>query len=321
MEFGQVIQLPERTIGRSGRDLFLSHKDITIIMAPYERHSVFTKAIDELYRHISIPFNLIVVEGNAPEEIRLQLEKRQRQHGNMTIIYTNHYPSLGNAFNLAVPHFKTPYALFIDNEVRLPKGTVESLIKTAQEREAMVVYPNDGLIGRQIVTFGAEGERVVRSVKTFGLRPCFLLAHEAVSRMEKLFEEPSSPYTVGVDLTYKLGLKGLEALEDKSAKIEMRVEGPVKAVDMPFYRTQWNRERLGHALDHLGTKWGIELAEDPVYETFLTQKFEEAQKPVGFEILASRFALGVRNGSRRFQNAVTVLRSVGSKPSYASKSA
>ena len=322
MGFEQVIQLPERTIGRSGRDLFLSHKDVTIIMAPYDRHTVFPKAVDELYRNISIPFNLIVVEGNSPEEIRLELEKRQRQHGNMTIIYTNHYPSLGNAFNLALPHFKTPYALCMDNEVRLPAGTVESMIKTAQDRQAPVIYPQNSMITRRVQVLGAAGEKMTRTIQTFGLRPCFLLAQEVVNGMEKLFEDPSCPYTAGVDLTHKLGLKGLEAVEDRNAKVEMRVEGVLNSLDAPFYRSQWNRERFAAALEHLEKRWKIVLAEDPVYDAWIERKMEDGQKPVGLEVLVSRLSLGVREGTRRVQNAVMYLRSVGSsKHPYASKSA
>jgi glycosyltransferase involved in cell wall biosynthesis len=322
MGYEQLITLPERSIGRAGRDLFLSHKDVTIIMVPYERYSIFPKAVDELYRTIQIPFNLIVVEGNAPEGIRIQLEKRQRRHANMTIIYTNHCPSLANAFNLAVPHFKTPYALFMDNEMRLPEGTLEKMLEAAQENHAAVISPQDSMLERQLHTPKASGSEVLSRVTTFGIKPCFLLSQDALAGMGKLFDDASSPYTLGVDVHYKLRSKGLKVCEYVGAKIETRPESALQPGDFPLFRTQWNRERLLQSYDQLEKKWGVKLAEDPIYGTWLHEKIQIAEKPVGgLEMLWNGLASNLReNGWKKVRDTVFYLRSLHwQKSSYVSK--
>ncbi|HLD49816.1 MAG TPA: glycosyltransferase, partial [bacterium] len=127
--------LPECTLGRAGHDLFSSRKDLTVIMVPFERFSPFAKAVDDLYKTMDVPFNLIVIEGNAPESVRASLEKCQRKHKNITIIYSNHQTSIGAAINLAVPHLKTKYAFIIDNDVRIPRGAMSSLLRGALENQ------------------------------------------------------------------------------------------------------------------------------------------------------------------------------------------
>ena len=85
--------LPERSIGRSGGDLFSKPKQLTVILMPFERFSSFARAVDHLQRSIDVPFNLIIVEGNAPDSVRVSLEKRQRRYKNVTIIYSEHQVS------------------------------------------------------------------------------------------------------------------------------------------------------------------------------------------------------------------------------------
>ncbi len=299
----QEVFLPERSIGRAGCDLFLSHKDITVVMVPYERHSIFPKAVDALYRHIQIPFNLIVIEGCAPEEVRTQLEKHQSRHGNMTIIYTNHCPSLAKAFNLALPHLKTPYTLFIDNEIRFSKGTIETMLKAAQANHVGVVCPKDSMLPRKILAQKNEGSKKVQTVDTFGFHPCILMAQDVLRGMGKIFDEQSSPYTFGVDLIYKLRTRGVEVHETSEAKIEAGADQGLRGGDYPLYRVQWNRNRLTHSLEQLDKKWAIQLMEDPIYHGWLQTKIAETERPVGFEVMLHQVASTVREvGLKQVQN-------------------
>ncbi len=319
MGYVQEIQLAEHSIGRSGRDLFLSQKDVTIIMAPYERHSVFPQAVDDLYRSVNTPFNLVIIEGGAPEEIRVQLEKRQRRHENMTIIYTNYCPALANAFNLALAHLKTPYALFLDNEIRLPTGTVEDLLAAAQTSHAAAIYPKGSMVPRQII--GNGNGAGMHTVETFGLRLCFLMSQEAIRGNGKLFDESSSPYTLGVDLLYTMRAKNLEIYEHQGAKIETRSLGSSRAMDLPLSRVQWNRDRFYQSLEILDKKWGIRLVEDPVYGPWLESKMSRMEVSKESEIgWAGAFWKRLQHGWKNSQESAVNWQPLGlSRNSCASK--
>lgn len=293
----QVAELSERSIGRSGRNLFLSQKDITIIMVPYERHSIFPQAVDDLYRKIEVPFNLIVIEGNAPEDVRIALEKRQRQQGNMTIIYTNHCPGLPSAYNLALSHLRTPYALFMDNEIRLPKGTLENMLEAAHQTGAAVIYPKGGMVPRNIISRRADGQSHEQAVESFGLRPCFLMAHEPITSLGKVFDEFSTPYTMGLDLVFKLRSRGFKLYEHQNAVVETRLEGTPKLKDSPLFRNQWNAERIRQSHEQLEKKWSVRFAEDSVYENWIQNKIEQAEKPVGWKAACARLLTKAREVS------------------------
>lgn len=309
MGYTELVSIAERSIGKSGRDLFLSHKTLTIIMAPYENYSIFPQAVDHLYKNIDIPFNLIVVEGNAPEPIRLALEKRQRKHGNMSIIYTNHCPHLANAFNLALMHFKTRFALFTDNGIRFPKGSIENLVNSVKINPTDVVVPESSLIHRKLRTFNGNGKSVCRSIKTVGMRPCFLVSQDLVSGIGKLFGEFSTPYTFGIDLFYRLKSRGVSFIEEKNFKVEASLPPSVRSLDKPLLRLQWSRERLASSIAHLGKSWGIEIEEDQMFLSWLDLKFQEVEKPDFQEVLWHQLVANFRPESlRRIQEAVVHLK-------------
>ena len=83
------------------------HESVTILLAPLDQYSAFPGAVDAILKETRLPFELIIIEGNAPESVRLKLERRKKQHKNIKIIYSAHRPRLAEAFNLGLPHIRT----------------------------------------------------------------------------------------------------------------------------------------------------------------------------------------------------------------------
>lgn len=241
-------------------------------MIPYERFSPFAKSVDELYKNIDIPFNLIVVEGNAPECIRVALEKRQRQHRNITIVYSRHRPSITGAINLAIPHVKTKYALIMDNDVRVPKGAAAALIESAEQSGAEIIVPKNCFVEREILKAqeGATTSDAPEGMRSLGIRSCFLISNSAIAKMGRLDEEVS-PFTAGADITLMAQEKGIRISSNTEACMEASVEGPIKAVDAELFTFQWNRVRTSNSLKHFRDKWGVELL-DSQYRCWLAEK-------------------------------------------------
>ncbi|MEM8778272.1 MAG: glycosyltransferase [Cyanobacteria bacterium P01_G01_bin.49] len=113
---------------------------VTIIMVPRERFSGTQESLQSIYDHTTIPFNLIYVDANSPEKIQTYL-KQQSQEKNFQLLRTNHYLTPNQARNLGLGHVKTPYLVFIDNDVIVTKGWLESLVTCAEETNAAVVGP------------------------------------------------------------------------------------------------------------------------------------------------------------------------------------
>src|SRR3989338_3679305 len=118
-----------------------SQERVTIVMVPYEQYSSFPRAIDSIYQHTDYPFELIVVEGNAPNSVKTAIERRTQYRKNAKIIYTNHSPLAGEARNLARPHIRTSRVFFMDNDVRVTACWLSNMGKLSDANNASMVCP------------------------------------------------------------------------------------------------------------------------------------------------------------------------------------
>jgi GT2 family glycosyltransferase len=113
---------------------------ITIVVSPRERFSHTRPSLESLYAYTSVPFELIYVDGGSPKSVQTYLQT-QAEVKNFQLIRTEHYLAPNQARNLAIPHIKTAYVLFIDNDVEVSPGWLEDLLTCAQETDATVVCP------------------------------------------------------------------------------------------------------------------------------------------------------------------------------------
>lgn len=259
--------LPERTLGRSGYDLFSSRKDLTVIMIPFERFSPFAKAVDDLYKTIGVPFNLIVVEGNAPEAVRASLQKRQRKHKNMTIIYSDHQTSTGAAINLAVPHLRTPHVFIMDNDVRIPRGAMGEFLRRAVEKPYGIVCPqNYAVLSRRPKPENRESIQ-----PRYGIRTCLLISRDTLDQLGK-FDETMTPFTTGIDIRMAAERLGIPVCNETSTRLELDSENFLWPMDASLHSFQWNEDRVLNSLKGLEKKWGILLPKQDCAEWLKRKK-------------------------------------------------
>jgi GT2 family glycosyltransferase len=112
----------------------------TIAFVPREQFSTTQRSLDTLYQRTEGPFQLVCVDGGSPPAVRRYLERAAFER-NFTLIRTNHYLTPNQARNLAIGHVRTPYVVFVDNDVLVAEGWLEPLVQCAQETGAWVVGP------------------------------------------------------------------------------------------------------------------------------------------------------------------------------------
>ena len=293
-----VMSLPRNTIGRAGKDLFSRKKDLTIVLVPYERFSSFPKAIDDLFRIVTVPFNLIVVEGNAPESVRSALERRERQHRNITIIYSKDHLSVPAAFNLSIPHIETKFALLIDNDIRITNESIHSMIQSAKNGYHGIVSPKNCLVPRKLRMQSSCGEEDgYCEISSLGIRCCFLISKEAIEKLGKL-DESMNPLAMGVEITMLARSKGITIGMDQSACLQCLFDHKLRSLDRVLYRFQWDPVRTGVSRRILAERWGINLQDEP-YGMWLDEKkrFLEDGSLGIFALLSRRFWQTVASAS------------------------
>lgn len=124
----------------SSHDSSQNTPKITIIVSPRERFSYTRESLESIYAHTSLPFRLIYVDGGTPAPVRKYLETQAAQRG-FQLIRTDYYLSPNQARNLGLSHVKTPYVLFVDNDVEVTPGWCDRLLACAEETNATVVCP------------------------------------------------------------------------------------------------------------------------------------------------------------------------------------
>ncbi|MBK7363169.1 MAG: glycosyltransferase [Micavibrio sp.] len=130
------------TSARNFKNHSTLHKDrVTIVMVAHEDYSSFPKAIDKFYENTDYPFDLLVVEGQAPHAIQTALEKRAKLYKNMRILYTHHTPLLNEAYNVAIAHARSPLVFFTDNRLVPEKGWLSDLVRALKLYNCDVLAP------------------------------------------------------------------------------------------------------------------------------------------------------------------------------------
>ncbi|MEN8443513.1 MAG: glycosyltransferase [Cyanobacteria bacterium J06555_13] len=116
----------------------MNSSEVTLIVVPRERFQFAQKSLESLYSNTEHPFHLIYVDNNSPEYLREYLEA-QSQEKEFELVRSPHYLSPNQARNAGLRRVKTPYVVFLDNDIVFSPGWLSALLKCSQETGASVV--------------------------------------------------------------------------------------------------------------------------------------------------------------------------------------
>lgn len=225
------------------------HEPVTILMVPMDQYSVFPAAVDAVLKETRLPFEFVIVEGGAPEPIRLKLQRRQKHHKHMKIIYSAHRPRMAEAFNLGLPHIRTRVAFLMNNNVRVTPLWLEHLLERAKE--------NPGLVCPYITDHEPMvKEKDLSEVDMSG----FLVTQETLRSLGEFDEKVSVPL-LGLDLAQKCKKSGVVIHRDPLTVLEYKSALFPKSTDLKFFQHQWNEKHVRESVSHIHHKWGLKLNE------------------------------------------------------------
>ncbi|MEP7184112.1 MAG: glycosyltransferase family A protein, partial [Betaproteobacteria bacterium] len=100
---------------------------MTIVMTWRERHALALSAIDSIVAHTTPPYRFIYVDVQSPGWLREALAKRSNEWGLEVVRFDEPlWPQ--EARRRVVGMIDTDYVVFIDNDVRVESGWLESLV-------------------------------------------------------------------------------------------------------------------------------------------------------------------------------------------------
>jgi GT2 family glycosyltransferase len=267
--------------------------NVTIVVVPRERFSCAQASLESIYAHTAIPFHLVYVDGNSPPSLQDYLAA-QAEEKSFQVIRTNYYLYPNQARNIGAQAVKTPYLVFVDNDVIVTPGWLEALVDCAESTGAAVVGPLMGQhepVHQEIHFAGGEshiwvdktGRRRLREKmysqgkKVADLQPtlhrtetelaefhCVLVRRSVLERMGGLDEQMLNTKE---HLDFCMTVRELgETVYFEPTSLVTYVPGPPAGWgDLHYYMLRWSDAWTLASLHHLRDKW--DLAEDAYFTT------------------------------------------------------
>lgn len=301
---------------------------VTIVVVPRERFNLSLVSLDTIYAYTDTPFELVYVDGRSPRDIRVRLQEAAKRWG-FTLVRRNRYLSPNEARAIGLAEVRTPYVVFVDNDLLVTPGWLDSLVQCADDTGAWAVGPLylEGDPADEIIHMAGgdlefTGERPRRQFSTIHrlqgvpvseapepLRrePCGFVEFHCVLVRTAAFEKVSLDQRLystreHLDLSLQIAEAGGEVWLEPSSVVTYVTPPPVVLPDVPYFLLRWSESWNAASLAHFCQKYGI----DPEYADRI--RHMRARRQVVFEPVrrVARRTLG-RKGDRAVSKTLFAL--------------
>ncbi|HKZ05209.1 MAG TPA: glycosyltransferase [Methylomirabilota bacterium] len=257
---------------------------VTIVVAPRERFGVTRRALEAIYANTPPPFALVYVDGGSPARVRRYLEIESRARG-FTLVRRDHYLTPNQARNLALPHLRTRYVAFIDNDAVPAPGWLDKLVECAETTGAWIVGPMYfiGEPERQEIHMAAgdarieerpTGRRFVERHRFAGKRPdevrahlrrmpceqvefhCMLVRADVFERLGPL-DEGLRSMAEHTDLCMLARRAGGEVYFEPDAAVTYITSGRFSLADYGYFFWRWGEAATAASIARFREKWDL----------------------------------------------------------------
>ena len=278
--------------------------NVTIAVVPRERFSHTRETLESIYAHTTYPFSLVCVDGNSPPKVRAYLERQAETKG-FQVVRSDRYLSPNQARNLALERVETPYVVFIDNDVVVTPGWLETLMDCAAETRATVVCPLVCIgepVHETIHLAGGEARIVVENCEKRGIHRRIHEKHYFVNRpvaevRDRLVRQPCEFAEFHCMLVRREVFQKLGPLDEKLLSTREHIDfclnvthaggsiycepnavatyvtGSLQLSDLPFFFLRWSDEWERLSLKRFRKKWDL---------TKKNKYFKKRQQRLGF---------------------------------------
>ncbi|MCG9890178.1 MAG: glycosyltransferase [Thermosynechococcaceae cyanobacterium MS004] len=267
----------------------MNSPQVTLVVSPRERFSYSRESLDSIYAHTDTPFDLIYIDGNSPVNVQRYLTEQSQVKG-FTLIRTEQYLSPNQARNLAIVQVKTPYVVFVDNDIAVTSGWLNQLLQCAQGTDAAVVCPLT-CIGQPLhqTIHLAGGEAHIETFQKPGKTKTKRRVHEKhyfvnrpVAEVQDQLQRQQCEFAefhcmlVRTDIFNHIGLLDEALLSTREhidfcmavanaggkiycepASVVTYVPGGLEWSDLPFFMLRWSDAWELASLEHFRKKWNV----------------------------------------------------------------
>ncbi len=259
---------------------------VTVVVVFRERHSFASRALRSILEHRDYPFALHYHDSQSPPSVRRELEAAQGR-GELTL-FTAGAGTPNQQRNQALQAVETKYVCFIDNDVLVTKGWIETLVATAERTRAGIVFPlylmgefsedrihmaggknhlseRNGEIeyNEEHLFANAPASRVAASLQggdsDFGEFHCMLLSMKMLQEVGPL-DEAYLQANEHIDIAMVARQANYRVVfEPKSvvSYVYANAQSPYWLCDIEPFRRRWSHEQAARDVAYLSSKWKL----------------------------------------------------------------
>ena len=293
---------------------------VSVVVVPREGFRQAPSCLTRLLEVTNTPFHLIYVDGNSPGWIARRIQKLLRRHGG-TLIRSETYLRPTQARNVGAREVNTRYIVFLDNDVRVMPGWLDSLVQAAERTGAAYVSPIICIGGRTppLVHVAGGVNELVEEDDGLHFRE---LSHHAGRRLpDVLAEVTAGPTTMAefhavlVRMEVLMRLGGLDeacstAFEHNDLCLQVASQGglgwlePASVVDYApaaaaapgnasFHLVRWSAAWIDESLRAFCGKWSLP-EDDAALAVDLASLHQRRRRPLSYVRSLVRRLLGKR---------------------------
>ena len=313
----------------------------TLVVTPRERFGMARQSLESIYAARSMPFELVYVDARSPQHLSEWVAKQAKIHG-FTHLQVDRFLSPNEARNFGMRKCKTPYVVFIDNDVVCADDWLDWLVRCADETGADVVAPlvcegqplhsrvhqAGGKFAEDVEAFfgAAHGDRVLIDVMRHqGLMidqakddltrtetqtcefHCVLVRRSIFDRIGPLDEEMLATKE-HLDFCMSVIHAGGKVMFEPNSVVTYvfpNRKSPLAKEDIPYFLLRWSADWQSRSFDRLQHKWGLkgEGVINVLRSDVHWRHFEGVVKPRLTKVpLIGRNKLWIRLGNRFFRS-------------------
>jgi GT2 family glycosyltransferase len=262
----------------------MSVSDVTVVVVPRERFSFAQRSLDSLLEHTPGIANLVYVDAGSPARTEQYIAEQVERRG-FTLVRIDHYVSPNHARNVGLSYVRTPYVVFVDNDVLFSPAWLERLLACAEETGAAIVGPlyhlDEGgrmtvhMAGGDVEIAEEDGKRVYRETHRYAGVPLetapplertqigIVEFHAMLVRTELfaatgLFDEAILSVNEHVDYCMRARALGRTIYLEPSSVVTHVPAMRLEPSDLPFFMLRWSERWNRSTAQHFNAKYRLD---------------------------------------------------------------
>ena len=261
---------------------------VTIVVTPREQFSKVQRSLDSILACTDASVPMIYVDANSPVHAARYIREQAARRG-FTILHSDRYLSSNEARNLALPHIRTKYVAFVDNDVEVSPGWLNALLACAEDTDAWAVGPlyliDDPakqiihMAGGSLDVVQEHGLRTLHEQHRFSNVPvanvreqlvrertgivefhCMLVRRDVFDRTGLLDEQLLS-FLDHVDFCLAIAGSGGSVFIEPAAVVTHLAPPPYAWYDVPYFLLRWSDAWMENSVQRFVEKHGLAVSD------------------------------------------------------------